>query len=120
MLPMIDIVAPLKTTGSDGKGAFSSTVVGRSALESRHINGVKELSAVVPNFYQPDYGARMTSSMYVRGFGSRIDQPVVGMNIDEMPVLNKNSYDFELFDIDRVQVLRGAQSASAKALLRIT
>lgn len=111
MLPMIDIVAPLKTTDSDGKGAYSSTVVGRSALESRHINGVKELSAVVPNFYQPDYGARMTSSMYVRGFGSRIDQPVVGMNIDEMPLLNKNSYDFELFDIDRVQVLRGAQSA---------
>ena len=62
-----------------------------------------------PNFYQPDYGSRMTSSIYVRGFGSRIDQPVVGMNIDGVPVMNKNSYDFELFDIDRVQVMRGAQ-----------
>ena len=111
LLPRIDIVAPVKVTGDEEKGAYSTTLVSRSALEERHVNGVKELSSVVPNFYQPDYGSRMTSSIYVRGFGSRIDQPAVGMNIDEIPLLNKNNYDFELFDIDRVQVMRGAQSA---------
>lgn len=109
LLPIIDIVVPLKMAESE-KEPCSVTVVGRSALENGRINSVKELSSIAPNFYQPDYGSRMTSSMYVRGFGSRIDQPVVGMNIDEIPVLNKNSYDFELFDIDRIQVLRGAQS----------
>ena len=97
--------------GNDEKGAYSVTTINRAELESRHVNSIKELSSIAPNFYQPDYGSRMTSSIYVRGFGSRIDQPVVGLNIDEMPVLNKNSYDFDFFDVDRVQIVRGAQGA---------
>ena len=108
VLPSIDIVSSVKISDDDA-GEYSSTSLRRVDLENRHITSVKELSALAPNFYQPDYGSRMTSSMYVRGFGSRIDQPVVGMNIDGVPVMNKNSYDFELFDIDRVQVMRGAQ-----------
>lgn len=108
MLPSIDIVSSVKISDGDA-GEYSSTSLRRVDLENRHITSVKEFSALAPNFYQPDYGSRMTSSIYVRGFGSRIDQPVVGMNIDGVPVMNKNSYDFELFDIDRVQVMRGAQ-----------
>ena len=70
-LPEVDIVASIKMPGSDEKGAYSATTIGRAALENRHINSVKELTSTVPNFYQPDYGSRMTSSVYVRGFGSR-------------------------------------------------
>lgn len=111
VLEEVNIVASIKMPDNDGKGAYSVTTVGRTELENRHVNSIKELTAVAPNFYQPDYGSRMTSSIYVRGFGSRIDQPVVGMNIDEQPVMNKNCYDFELFDIDKVQIIRGAQGA---------
>lgn len=110
MLSGIDIVSSMKISDDSKEQAFSVTTIGRAELENRHINSVKELTSLVPNFYQPDYGSRMTSSMYVRGFGSRIDQPVVGMSIDQLPVLNKNNYDFELFDIASVQVMRGAQS----------
>ena len=108
VLPAVEIVSSVKISEGDAD-AYSSTSLRRVELENRHLTSVKELSALAPNFYQPDYGSRMTSSMYVRGFGSRIDQPVVGLNIDGVPVMNKNSYDFELFDIDRVQVMRGAQ-----------
>lgn len=111
VLEEVSIVAPIKMPDSDEKGAYSATTISRTELENNHINSIKELTAQAPNFYQPDYGSRMTSSIYVRGFGSRIDQPVVGMNIDERPVMNKNGYDFELFDIDKIQILRGAQSA---------
>lgn len=111
MLSGVDIVSSIKMSDEEDKQPSSSTTVSRVELENRHLNGVKELSALVPNFFQPDYGSRMTSSIYVRGFGSRIDQPVVGMNIDQVPVMNKNNYDFELFDIDKIQVVRGAQSA---------
>lgn len=109
LLQAVDIVSSVKISDDEAVNAYSTTALRRSDLENRHISSVKELSAIAPNFYQPDYGSRMTSSMYVRGFGSRIDQPVVGMNIDGVPVMNKNNYDFELFDIDRVQVMRGAQ-----------
>lgn len=110
MLTGVDIVSSVKMSDEDERLSLSATTVGRVDIENRHINSVKELSAMVPNFFQPDYGSRMTSSIYVRGFGSRIDQPVVGMSIDQMPVMNKNNYDFELFDIDKVQIIRGAQS----------
>ena len=111
VLDAVDIVASVKMPGSGSDGSYSVTNVGSKELETRHLHSLKELSAISPNFYQPDYGSRMTSSIYVRGFGSRIDQPVVGLNIDEMPVLNKNSYDFDFFDVDRVQIVRGSQGA---------
>lgn len=109
LLQAVDIVSSVKISDDDATNSYSTTSLRRAELENRHISSVKELSAIAPNFYQPDYGSRMTSSMYVRGFGSRIDQPVVGMNIDGVPVMNKNNYDFEMFDIDRIQVMRGAQ-----------
>ena len=86
------------------------TVIGASAIDRFEILNVKQASALVPNFYIPDYGSRMTSSIYVRGLGARIDQPVVGLNIDNVPVLNKDNYDFDIADIDRMEVFRGPQS----------
>ena len=89
---------------------ISSTVVGQSMIEREHILSVKDLSAIVPNFFQPDYGSKMTSSIYVRGFGARIDQPVIGVTVDGIPYLNKNNYDFDMLDVNRIELLRGPQS----------
>ena len=106
----VTVVAPAaKQTFSLRRQPVASTVLGPAAIERERVLSVKDLSALVPNFYQPDYGSRMTSSIYVRGFGARIDQPVVGVNVDEIPYLNKNTFDFDLFDIARIEVLRGPQ-----------
>ena len=104
----VDITASLK---SDMKHSMpiSSTIMTMRRLEDRGVSSVKEISALAPNFYQPDYGSSITSSIYVRGFGSRIDQPVLGVTIDDIPVMNKNSYDFDFYDIRRVELLRGPQ-----------
>ena len=88
----------------------TASVIGRTDLERRHVAALKEVSQVVPNFHTPDYGSRMTSSIYIRGLGARIDQPVMGLNIDNIPYLNKDAYDFDLTDIERIEVLRGPQS----------
>ncbi|MCM1022391.1 MAG: TonB-dependent receptor [Muribaculum sp.] len=90
--------------------ALASTVVGKAQIERLNVLTIKNVSEVAPNFYMPDYGSRMTSSIYVRGLGARIDQPVVGLNVDNVPFLNKDNYDFDLFDIDRIEILRGPQS----------
>ncbi len=34
----------------------------------------------------------------------------MGLNIDNVPVLNKDNYDTELADAERIEVLRGPQS----------
>ena len=93
-----------------GNQPASATIVGGERIARRRIGALKEVSALAPNFYIPDYGSRMTSSIYVRGLGARIDQPVMGLNIDNVPVLNKDNYDMELADAARIEVLRGPQS----------
>ena len=86
------------------------TTLRQSELERFDVTGMKGISEIAPNFFMPDYGSRMTSSVYVRGIGARIDQPAVGLNVDNVPYLNKNAYDFDSPDIERIEVLRGPQS----------
>ena len=107
-IELVEITASLKSEVRDSK-PVSATTITMAQIEQRGIGSIKDLSLIAPNFYQPDYGSSITSSIYVRGFGSRIDQPVLGLTIDDVPVMNKNSYDFDLFDIRRIELLRGPQ-----------
>lgn len=88
----------------------AATIVGSRAIERNRIDALSDLSQLVPNFHNPAYGSRMTSSIYVRGLGARIDQAVVGLTVDNVPVMNKDNFDTELADIERIEVLRGPQS----------
>lgn len=90
--------------------AESYTVLSRKAVEQLGVVTMRGISDVVPNFYMPDYGSRITSTIYVRGIGSRMDQPSVGLNVDNVPFLNKDAYDFDINDIASVEMMRGPQS----------
>lgn len=90
--------------------ATSSTVLSKREVVRNGIATVRGVSDLVPNFFMPEYGSRMTSTIYVRGLGARIDQPSIGLNIDNVPVLCKENYDFDIADIARVEMLRGPQS----------
>ncbi len=89
---------------------LSSSVLSAKTVEQYQVAAISDLQNIVPNFYMPDYGSRITSSIYVRGLGARIDNPVVGLNIDNVPLLNKNAFDNDVTDIERVEMLRGPQS----------
>lgn len=78
-------------------------------MERNHIESVKDFSTLVPGLHIPDYGSSMTSTIYLRGFGSRMENPVMGLYIDDIPVLDKNVYDFSFLDIRSAEVLRGPQ-----------
>ncbi|MDE6144769.1 MAG: Plug domain-containing protein, partial [Muribaculaceae bacterium] len=103
-------VTAIKQSESLNLQPIASTTLGEKSIERYNITTMKDASEIVPNFYIPDYGSRMTSSIYVRGLGARMDQPAVGLNVDNIPVLNKNDYDIDLFDIERIEVMRGPQS----------
>lgn len=104
----IDVTA-IKQTELSVSGA-SLTMLSRRQVEQNGVLGSKTMSEMVPNLFIPDYGSRMTSTIYVRGIGARIDQPAMGLNIDNVPVLCKENYDFDLPDISRMEMLRGPQS----------
>ena len=96
--------------GADIDLTTASTVLDRHEVERNGIVTVRGVSDLVPNFFLPEYGSRMTSTIYVRGLGARIDQPSMGLNIDNVPVMCKENYDFDIADIARVEMLRGPQS----------
>lgn len=86
-----------------------STSFSQSDLWGMRAQDIRELSAYVPSFTIPAYGSRLTSSIYVRGLGSRINSPVMGIYVDGMPIQNKTAFNFHMYEIDRVDVLRGPQ-----------
>ena len=87
----------------------SVSILGNISLEKNQTNSLKDITAVVPNLYMPDYGSKLTSPVYIRGIGSRINAPSVGLYVDNVPYFEKSSYDFDLLEIDRIEVLRGPQ-----------
>ena len=94
-----------------GNAAAAVTFVARPEIESARVLSPRDVTAFAPNVFIPDYGSRMTSTIYVRGIGARIDQPSLCLTIDNVPVLSKDNYDVDLMEMSRVEVLRGPQSA---------
>lgn len=85
------------------------TKVYMKQLERERATDYKDLSGTVPNLFIPEYGSKMTSSIYIRGLGARIDNPVMGIYVDGIGYFNKNDFDSEFFDIRSVEVFRGPQ-----------
>lgn len=87
----------------------SSTVLSGTMLASENHFDLKSVSAQVPNLFIPDYGSKLTSAIYLRGIGTRMNASVVGFYVDDVPYLDKSAFDFEWQDIQRMEVLRGPQ-----------
>ena len=109
-----DTISGSVVTSSVKREEFISDIPGVSTflmkgIEERGIASPRNLSAVVPGLNIPDYGTAMTSTIYVRGLGSRMDNPVIGLYLDDVPVLDKNCYDFSFVDIRGIEFLHGPQ-----------
>ena len=109
-----DTISGSVVTSSVKRASFVSDIPGVSTflmrrIEERGIASPKNLSAVVPGLNIPDYGTSMTSTIYVRGLGSRMDNPVIGLYVDDVPIIDKNCYDFSFTDIRRIDFLHGPQ-----------
>ncbi|MBR1878051.1 MAG: TonB-dependent receptor [Paludibacteraceae bacterium] len=87
------------------------SVIDSRLIEETQALTPKDISALVPNVYMPDYGSAMTSTIYIRGMGSRINEPVMGMVVDGIPLLDKNMYDHTMQDIKRIELLTGPQGS---------
>ena len=103
-------VTAIKQSADMRTQATALTVIDRQEAERNQVVSVKSVADLVPNLFIPDYGSRMTSTVYVRGIGTRIDQPAMGLTIDNVPVMTKENYDFDVMDIARIEVLRGPQN----------
>ncbi|MBX3044454.1 MAG: TonB-dependent receptor [Candidatus Kapabacteria bacterium] len=87
----------------------SITLIEGIEIVNNNIRNLRDFSSIAPNFFMPDYGSKLTSPVYIRGIGSRINSPSVGLNVDYVPYFEKSAFDFDLFDIERIEILRGPQ-----------
>ena len=88
---------------------MSSTVLTDNEIGSLGLRDLREISDYVPSFVMPNYGARFTSSIYVRGIGSRVNSPSMGIYVDDIPLMNKSAFNSHTWQLERVDVLRGPQ-----------
>ena len=89
----------------------SSNVFGSEQLQQLNVRDLSQLSQYVPSFVMPSYGSRLTSSMYVRGIGSRVNSPAVGLYYDNIPLMSKAAFNNHFYMLDRVDILRGPQGS---------
>ena len=87
----------------------ATTVLSQKYMQANQVNSVKRLSGLIPNIFIPEYGSKLTTSIYIRGIGSRINTPAIGLYVDNIPYIDKSAFDFNYSDIERIDVLRGPQ-----------
>ena len=108
----IDDVTILKYKETNHQNTpVSTTLLNQSTIEKSQISSIKDVSGFVPNFFIPDYGSAMSNAVYIRGIGSRNSGQTISLYLDNVPYLDKSAFDFELYDISQIEVLRGPQGA---------
>jgi iron complex outermembrane receptor protein len=83
-------------------------------IESRGVSNTLELAQYVPNMVaQSNTGLGSANSFYIRGLGNTETiptfDPPVGTYIDDIYISRQNANNLSMFDVERVEVLRGPQ-----------
>ena len=108
-IEVVTIVSQPKTHAPLRQQPLATTLVGAEMLKEHSVQSVKGLSGLTPNLFIPNYGSSLTSAIYIRGIGSRINSPAVGLYVDNIPYPDKAAFDFPFIGVERVDVLRGPQ-----------
>lgn len=103
------VVGSPKQTGKLRSTSNSVSLFSEQEVYSLGIRSLADISGYAPNFFMPEYGSSQTSAIYIRGVGSRINTPAIGLYVDNVPVADKSAYDFNLLGVSRIDVLRGSQ-----------
>lgn len=86
----------------------SITALTKEQIEENQIWNTKDLTAVIPNLYSSDPGDKRNLTS-VRGIVSSSYEPAVATYIDGVSQFNLDTYIAQLYNIERIEVLRGPQ-----------
>jgi iron complex outermembrane receptor protein len=91
------------------------TAIGGDAIQKLNLTDMPNVASQVPNFtVQYERGPNTTPSFNIRGVGSdnltgRLNESSVGIYTDDVYLGDENMLNGGLFDIQRVEILRGPQ-----------
>ncbi len=102
------VIRDFKQNAAQGRPT-SVSVANIQVLRNQEVQSLKELTAVFPNFYMPDYGSRQNTPVFIRGVGAKTKSPAVGFYVDGVPHFETSAFDIDMSDIAAVEVYRGPQ-----------
>ena len=92
---------------------ISITAIGRQTLESASIHQASDVTTLLPNV-NATRSISGLSNYFIRGVGmdgfNLTAVPAVGLYVDDVAIINPALANFALFDIQRVEVLKGPQN----------
>lgn len=87
---------------------FAISSLNAKQIEDYRIRNIKELTSIIPNLYSADPGdARDVTS--IRGIATTSYDPATAVYIDGVNQFGLDTYIPSLFDVERIEVLRGPQ-----------
>jgi outer membrane receptor protein involved in Fe transport len=118
------VVTATRQTSTVNKVALSVSAVTQKNLDQQGIRNVSDLSSQVPGFTFRVSGGDQNPQLSIRGIGGNAlggtsgSAPTTGVYVDDIPLMKRNANGLEtgsgspvplLYDLDRVEVLRGPQ-----------
>ncbi len=98
-----------RRTGNIKKFPISITKINSVVANRQRVDNIRDISVLVPNLFIPEFGNRLNAPVFIRGIGSRIGAPSVGLYVDGVAYFEKAAFDLDLYDIKSIEVLRGPQ-----------
>ena len=105
------VVTAEKTPENPQNVPISLTTLSRQQIEDADVNSVRDVAALTPNFFT-SLGDRSFNFQTIRGLGNSnyLSRDAISIYIDDVPYENIHQFlPGELFDLERVEVLRGPQ-----------
>jgi iron complex outermembrane receptor protein len=102
------VVTAQKTEEDPQKIPFSITQLSAKQVQDARLWDAKDLTAIVPNLYSSNSGDSRNVTG-IRGIATTSYDPAVATYIDGVNQYGLDTYIGQLFDVDRIEILRGPQ-----------
>ena len=89
------ITSSVKETNALKRMPSALSIVSPKMLKSRQVQSLTDMSGIVPNFFIPNYGSKVSTPIYIRGVGARLGAQTVSLYVDNVPYFNASAFDFE-------------------------
>jgi iron complex outermembrane receptor protein len=105
------VVTAQKEPADVNRLPISVTAVSKETIERAGVDIISDAAMYAPNVFYTEFAARKLSTARFRGIGSSPANPGVTTYIDGVPQLNTNTSSIGLLNVERIEFVRGPQSA---------
>lgn len=107
-LEAVTVTAEKRPAALQNVPASISAITG-DQIDDAGIQSISEIANLVPNLHIFTWGGRRNNHIFMRGVGATYGEPAVGFYVDGVGYTSDGMFDMDLFDVERVEVLRGPQ-----------